>query len=171
MNTPLLRWFLKVVTSLIALCLLLGTFVVLPAAAISQQSTTPATLVAIRAASHTEATPHYDRVVFALAGNLPESLRVEYVSTLIADPSGAVLPIAGSAIVRLTLSPAIAHTDTGQATVPQRVTYGLPIVKEVVRSGDFEAVVSYGIGVSHKTAFRFFTLTNPTRVVIDFLYE
>jgi hypothetical protein len=72
--------------------------------------------------------------------------------------------------VLLTLSPAVAHTDTGQPTVPQRVKYNLPMVKEVVRSGDFESVVSYGIGVSQKTQFRFFTLTNPTRVVIDFLY-
>jgi hypothetical protein len=150
----------------------MGAIVVIPASARLQQSSTsaPATLVAIRVASHAEATPKYDRVVFELKGSLPDSLRVEYVPKLIADGSGAVIPIAGKAIVLLTLSPAVAHTDTGQPTVPQRVKYNLPMVKEVVRSGDFESVVSYGIGVSQKTQFRFFTLTNPTRVVIDFLY-
>ncbi len=163
------HWVLKCVASFIALCILLGTLMGLPAAALAQPGPAPATLVAIRAATH-EAKPHYDRVIFRLQGNLPESIRTEYVSTLIADGSGAVIPIAGKAIVRLTLTPAVAHTDAGHPTVPRRVSYDLPIVQEIVRSGDFEAVVSYGIGLSHKTAFRSFNLTNPNRVVIDFFY-
>lgn len=53
--------------------------------------------------------------------------------------------------------------------MPARIGYTLPLVKEIVCSGDFESVVSYGIGVFYKTEYRVFTLTNPTRVVIDLL--
>ncbi len=141
-----------------------------PAVARAQPSNQMAVLVALRAAFHPEVTPHYDRVVFELQGKLPENIRVEYVSKLIADGSGAAVPIEGKGILKLVLSPASAHTDAGTPTVPTRIRSDLPIVKEVVRSGDFEGVVSYGIGVSSKTEIRFFTLTHPTRVVMDFLY-
>jgi hypothetical protein len=45
----------------------------------------------------------------------------------------------------------------------------LPIVKEIVCSGDFEGVVTYGIGVSRKAYTRTLTMDNPQRLVIDFL--
>ena len=37
----------------------------------------------------------------------------------------------------------------------------------VVRSGDFESVLSHGIGLARKTSFHVSTLTHPSRVVID----
>lgn len=163
------QWFVAVILSIVALGLLAGAGAV-PATAKAQQSSGTPTLVAIRAAYHPEATPKYDRVVFELQGSLPTTIRVEYVSKLIADGPGTVIPIKGNGILRLSLFPAVAHTDAGVATVPARISYNLPLVKEVVRSGDFEAQVSYGIGVAHKTEIRFLTLTSPTRVVIDFLY-
>ncbi len=126
-------------------------------------------LVAIRAAYHPEATPKYDRVVFEFQGELPNRIHVEYVKTLRGDGSGFPIAIAGNAILQLTLALATAHTDAGTSPTPDRIRYRLPNIKEVVRSGDFEAVVSHGIGVSRKTEFRFFTLENPTRVVIDFI--
>jgi hypothetical protein len=151
----------------VGLCLLMGTSAA-PVAARLQQVDAPATLIAIRAASHPEETPRYDRVVFEFHGRLPENIRVEYVPRLIADGSGAVIPVRGNAILKLTVFPASAHSENGNATVPGRISYNLPVVTEIVRSCDFEAVVSYGIGLSHKTEFRFSTLTDPTRIVLDF---
>jgi hypothetical protein len=141
-----------------------------PVAARSQPINPTATLVGIRAASHPESMPQYDRVVFELQGRLPERIRVEYVPVLLADGSGAVVPVQGTGILHLVLSLASAHTSTGTPTVPARIHPHLSLVKEMVRSGDFEGVVSYGIGLSQKTELRFLTLTNPTRVVIDFLH-
>jgi hypothetical protein len=126
-------------------------------------------LVAIRAAHHPEATPKYDRVVFEFRGTLPNRIGVQYVNTLRGDGSGLPIQIKGNAILQLTLSPAVAHTDNGTSSTPERIRYRLPIIQEVVRSGDFEAVVTHGIGVSRKTEIRFLTLDNPTRVVIDFI--
>ena len=132
--------------------------------------TTPtiSTLVAIRAAHHPEAARAYDRVVFEFTGPVP-LLRIEYVKELIGDGSGLPIPIAGRAILLVQLTPAYAHDLQGQASAPARMKPKLPLAKEVVCSGDFEAVVTYGIGVSRKAETRILTMNNPDRLVIDFL--
>jgi hypothetical protein len=125
-------------------------------------ATTGPTLVGIRAAHH----PGYDRVVFDFTGGLPSIRSVGYVSPLIADPSGLPVQIAGRAILKVTVL-ANAHNNAGQSTAPARVSFVLPNVMNVVRSGDFEAVTSYGIGLAKRETFTVFTLRNPSRVVID----
>jgi hypothetical protein len=131
------------------------------------QPVTP-TLVAIRAAHHAETTPQYDRVVFEFSDPLP-LLHIEYVEQLIGDGSGLPVSVAGAAILCVQLEPARAHNDSGQDTVPDRISLKLPLVKEIVGSGDFEAVVTYGIGLAYKAQMRILTLDNPNRLVIDFL--
>jgi hypothetical protein len=133
--------------------------------AASPAATTASTpqLVDIRAAHH----PGYDRVVFQFAGPLPSRRYVRYVDRLIGDPSGLPVRIAGRAILEATFSPAAAHNDTGTATAPERISFALPNVMTVVRSGDFEAVLSYGIGLARRTPFHAFALTDPSRIVID----
>lgn len=163
------RRVVMIVLSLMVLVGVLWGASFTPVAAQSTSTPQVAMLSTIRAAYHPEVSPKYDRIVFEFKGKLPESIRVEYVSKLIADGSGAIVPIKGKGILELVVSPAVAHTNAGKATVPARISYNLPLIKEVVRSGDFEGVVSYGIGVTRKTELRFMTLTNPTRVVIDFL--
>ena len=61
---------------------------------------------------------------------------------------------------------ATAH-DATQFLTPERTTCGLPNVIQVVRSGDFEGVLSFGIGLAKQQAVNVFTLTNPSRVVLD----
>jgi len=129
---------------------------------------THATLVAIRAAHHAEATPTYDRVVFEFSEQVP-LLRIEYVKNLIEDGSGLPVPIAGRAILLVQFTPAQAHSDAGQATAPNRMTPKLPLVKAIVSAGDFEGVVAYGIGLARKVETRILTIDGPNRVVIDFL--
>jgi hypothetical protein len=126
------------------------------------------TLVAIRAAHHPETTPKYDRVVFEFNDAIP-LLRIEYVNELIEDGSGLPIPIAGRSILLVQFTPARAHTDAGQSTAPAKMKPKLPIVKAIICSGDFEGVVSYGIGLGKKAYTRILTMDNPTRLVIDFL--
>ncbi len=121
------------------------------------------TLVGIRAAHH----PTYDRVVFDFTGGLPTRYSVRYVSSLRADPSDRVVPVAGRAVLAVTMSPTNAHTATGASTAPARVAFALPNVMTVVRAGDFEAVTTYGIGLAKKDTFHVFTLRHPDRLVID----
>ena len=124
---------------------------------------TAARLVAVRAAHH----PGFDRIVFEFSGPSPSRQHVRYVNRLIADPSGRPIPIAGRAILAASFFPATAHGGAASVTAPERVAFALPNVMTVVRAGDFESVLSYGIGLAKRTTFHVFTLTNPSRVVID----
>lgn len=120
-------------------------------------------LVAVRAASH----PGFDRVVWQFDGGLPEVRQAAYVDRLTEDGSGRAVRIAGAAILQVTMHQADAHDDSGAVTAPRRVVYGLTNVTEVVRSGDFEATVGYGVGLVRRQPFTLFTLTGPSRVVLD----
>ena len=133
----------------------------------SQQPATPI-LVAIRAASHPKETPKYDRVVFEFSGPVPY-LRIEYVTELIADGSGAPVRITGKAFLSVQFTPAQAHDDRKRVTAPNNINLKLPLIKQIVSAGDFEGVVTYGIGLARKADTRILTLGNPLRVVIDFL--
>ncbi|MET8764001.1 hypothetical protein [Lentzea sp. NPDC004782] len=132
-----------------------------PAAVAAQQTST---LVAIRAAHH----PDYDRVVFEFSGPVPARRDVGYVPELIGDPSGLPVPVAGDAILQVRMAPARGHDDNGNVTYgPARRTYALPNVIQVVNSGDFEGVLTFGIGLAQRTGVTVSTLTGPSRVVVD----
>ncbi len=120
-------------------------------------------LVAIRAAHHSG----FDRVVFEFAGAPPSRRNVRYVNRLIADASGLPVAIAGRAVLEASFAPATARDRTGGTTVPDRVAFALPNVMTTVRAGDFESVLSYGIGLAKRTPFHISTLTHPSRVVIE----
>ncbi len=153
----------------VVLVLLLGSIVaVAPATRAAAAPPPVSTLVAIRAAYHPEARPRYDRVVFEFSGPVPQ-VDTHYVNQLIHDASGLPVKITGKAILGLSMRPAQAHNDAGKLTAPTRIKYGLRNVKEVASAGDFEGVLSYGIGLAHTSQTRVFTLAHPSRVVIDFL--
>ena len=67
------------------------------------------------------------------------------------------------------MRPAQAHNDQGQSTASTHIYGRLRNVRQIKNAGDFEAVLTYGIGLRHKSKVRVFTLTNPSRVVVDFL--
>ncbi len=119
-------------------------------------------LVAVRAASHSG----FDRVVWTFRGGLPERRSARYVGQLLGDGSGLPIRTAGEAIVEVSMIGADAHNGA-TVTAPGRVVTGLPNAIEVVQSGDFEAVVTYGVGLARRQPFRLYTLTNPSRVVLD----
>jgi len=122
-----------------------------------------ATLVAIRAAQH----PTYDRLVFEFSGPLPDD-DVRFVSQVVQDASGASVPMVGDALLRVRFSPAAGHDDSGRVTFGAlRRTFALPNLIQVNAAGDFESVLSFGVGLAQAASFRTFTLTGPSRVVID----
>jgi len=134
-----------------------------PAAAIRAAAPATPLLVAVRAASHR----HFDRVVWEFLGDVPEVRQAGYVRELRGDPSDLPIRIAGSAIFELSMTANGHDPDTGTNTSPGRVVAGLGNVIEVVKAGDFEAVLSYGVGLAKRQPFHVFTLSNPSRVVLD----
>ena len=137
--------------------------VVLALAAAPAGAQSAPTLTDVRAGGHTG----FDRVVFEFRGAVPEH-RVGYVDQLVQDGSGRPVSMAGAADLEVVFQGANAHRQDGSPTIsPRRFSPGLTAVKEVVQAGDFEAVVTYGIGVDRKRPIKVSTLSNPSRLVID----
>jgi hypothetical protein len=151
-------------TAALALALTgLGSSLGAPAMAAAAATSTPV-LVQIRAAHHAG----LDRLVFEFRGGLPAERSAHYVSQVIADPSGKLVAVAGSARLRVRFFAANGHDQNGHVSYGAlRRTYALPSLLQVVNAGDFEAVLSFGVGVARKEPVRMFTLSNPSRVVID----
>lgn len=109
----------------------------------------------------------YDRVVIEFDGALP-GYDVRYVGQLVQDGSGEPVSLRGAADLRITIQPANAHDDSGASTLPtRRLTPGYPAVAEARLVGDFEAVVTVGVGASARLPFRVTELSGPSRLVID----
>lgn len=112
----------------------------------------------------------FDRIVFEFEEGLP-GYRIEYVEPPIeADPSGLPVEIAGSAFLKVTLRSAAGFDpSTGDPTYdgPSEIAPGLPSLLEAERTGDFEAVLTWVLGLTEEVDFRVSALEDPFRVVID----
>ncbi|HEY1573126.1 MAG TPA: hypothetical protein VGG05_17420 [Pseudonocardiaceae bacterium] len=112
----------------------------------------------------------YDRIVLDFRGPTPSSWHTAWVRTLIADPSGKRVTLPGNAFLSVVARPASATDVNGRRTHtgPTRIlTPQLATVRAVAITGDFERVLSLGVGVRHRTWVHVFTLTAPNRLVVD----
>jgi hypothetical protein len=137
-----------------------------PAAAMAAAPPFP-TLVEIRAAHH----PGFDRIVFEFEGGLPERTTARWVDRVTRDPSGLRLAVHGNAFIGVVLQGVTAHEESpGFASTfgPRRRAFDLPNIAHVAQAGDFEAVVSFGIGLMARTRIlRRARLGDPDRFVVD----
>lgn len=115
----------------------------------------------------------YDRVVFTFENGRP-GYQVGYVDgPLTEDGSGEPVAVEGSAYLQVRMEPASIADLSGEEyrptyTGPSRIDADTPEVTEVVRTGDFEAVAHWVIGVTDPgVAFRVLTLSDPPRLVVD----
>jgi hypothetical protein len=154
---------MRLVRTVVLTVLLAGLVLAFAAAAPASAQSAP-TLVAVRAGRHAG----FDRVVFEFRGTVPATRRVRYVDQLTEDASGEPVSLAGGADLEVVFQGANAHDDGGQPTVsPRRFSPGFTALKEVAQTGDFEAVVGYGLGVDRQRPFKVSTLGGPSRLVID----
>ena len=102
-----------------------------------------------------------DRVEFAFADGVP-GYRVQYMDAARAqteDASGRHIPVSGSAFLVVRLAGAATARSDGSSLTrtydgPRRLSPGpADHVREVVKTGDFEAVVTWAIGVDGKRTF------------------
>jgi hypothetical protein len=118
----------------------------------------------------------YDRVVFRFKNAVP-GYRVAYVEPpLTEDGSGAPVKVDGTAFVSVRMEPASGFDlETGEGVLvykgPRRISgedAGTSVVRELVRTGDFEAVLTWAVGLGDKVDFRVLTLEDPPRLAVDF---
>lgn len=110
----------------------------------------------------------FDRVVFEFEGNDVPGYRVGYVDSAIQCGSGEAVELAGEALLQVQLTPAQAHTEAGEPTVRERERrLDLPILKELESTCDFEADVTWVLGLASRKVFRVQELASPARLVID----
>ncbi|GAA3431040.1 AMIN-like domain-containing (lipo)protein [Kutzneria kofuensis] len=150
--------------SLAALLLALLALVAVAPAAGAAPSDTAARLTNIRVGAHDT----YDRVVLDLT-SLP-AYRYELVDQLYYDPSGNPVTIPGTKFVKLVMQGASSFDDNGNPTYTGPRTISTPQltnVQAVAIIGDFEHVLSVGLGLKHPANVHVFTLTGPNRLVID----
>jgi hypothetical protein len=121
-----------------------------------------AELYRIDVACHTS----YDRFVIRARSGTPR-YDVRYVSKIVADGSGNTVSLQGTKRLRVTLHNARAHTQGGGVLLPNVKTPLCSNLRQLKLAGDFEGVVTFGLGLRRKTGFRVFRLTGPTRIVID----
>ena len=122
-----------------------------------------ATLESVTAARHAE----FDRVVWRLS-EMP-GVHLEHVDEPVREcGSGHPVALPGDGWLEVRLEPARAHTDEGRPTIPsRRIEAGLPVVLEIARTCDFEAVVTWVVAVRSPEPFRLLQLHDPPRVVVD----
>ena len=116
----------------------------------------------------------YDRIVFEFTGR-PPAYEVRYVDQVRQDPSDRPVELQGTAFLSVVMrggtldttsqvdDPAEAQSYKG----PRRLQPDLSAVQEIAVAGDFEGVLSFGVGLDHRAAFRVLRLSDPARIVID----
>ena len=126
-------------------------------------------LTAVRLGAH----PGFDRLVFEFRAAFP-GFDVRYVEPpIVADGSGEPVAVEGNAFLQVRMEPASGFDlDAGVPvfTGPDRITgasAGTSAVREAARTGDFEAVLTWVVGVQSRAGVRVTTLPAPSRLVID----
>lgn len=114
---------------------------------------------------------NFDRVVYELDGEGTPGWRVGYVDEAVQDGSGNAVTVAGDAVLQVLIDGSAYPFDSGveqyDGPDPVLAAPGGSVV-EVSGSGVFEGVTQSFIGVSEGgTPFAVYSLTDPTRVVID----
>jgi hypothetical protein len=107
----------------------------------------------------------YDRMVigFPTVNTMPQyQLNRQTTAHFVRDASGQPVTLQGSAGIHLVLR----NTDIVSGA-PSDLKPNLPEIREVAQIGNFERVVSYGVGLATPACVRVLELSGPTRLVID----
>lgn len=122
-------------------------------------------LRAVRTAGH----DGFDRVVFEFdSTGLPQWEVSPVAAPIIQCGSGHAMPVQGTAWLQVRFSGAHAHTEAGDGTSgPMRRSPGLSAVRELVRTCDFEAEVTWVAGLAGDDGYRTQALADPARLVVD----
>lgn len=134
----------------------------------SSSTMEPAELTRVRLGAH----DGYERVVFEFQGELPGYDAGYLESDPVEDGSGDPVDVKGAEVLSVRIHPASGFrmSDNSYETIytgPTRLAGAAAPVIEVVRSGDFEAQLTWVIGLDERQPFVVSTLSSPPRIVVD----
>jgi hypothetical protein len=123
------------------------------------------TVIAVRTAHH----EGFDRVVFELAGTGTPGWSVEYVDTPSSQGDGVAVDVPGRAFLQVTLQGTSYPYETGAQELPrgQVAVSGTQVVDGVFYDATLEGNSVAWIGTGDRAPFRVYSLTGPSRVVVD----
>lgn len=116
--------------------------------------------------------PGTDRVVFEFNdAGLPE-WEVQYIDQPLLDcGSGEPVSVAGDAWLQISFRGAQAHTEAGEESGgPRRQELSQSVLRELVRTCDFEGEVIWVVGTARRNAYTTQVLADPSRLVVDVLH-
>ena len=124
-----------------------------------------AVLSEVRTAQHTG----FDRSVFEFETAEIPGYKIEYIDKPARQcGSGDAVYLKGDGWLEVRFYPANAHTEEGKPTVENReFVPNHKIIKELKLTCDFEADVTWVLGVASPNKYRVLELKNPTRLVVD----
>lgn len=133
----------------------------------------PATLSEVRTAFRGDSGV---RVVFQFAESRLPGYTIAYANQPPTScGSGKRVDVAGNAHLAVRLSPAQAHAARGADQVataaPPDRRPALGPLDQLTQTCDFEGVVQWVLGLREQLPYRAFTLTAPTRLVVDILTD
>jgi len=111
----------------------------------------------------------------AFAGTSVPGYRVQWVDgPITADGSGEPVDVTGEAFLSIVMTPASGvDLSAPQLTVVYDGPDRIPVVgqtemiTDLVRTGDFESVLSWAAGTTERVPFRVLRLEDPVRLVVD----
>ncbi len=125
---------------------------------------TPAIQKDIRTGRH----EGFDRIVFEFQEYLPGYV-MEYIDSPVrACGSGNTVELPGDGWLQVRFFPARAHTFAGEATIENReIGLAYPVLREAELTCDFEANLTWVLGVAEPNRYRVMTLADPPRIIVD----
>ncbi len=122
----------------------------------------------VRMAGH----PCFDRIVFEFGGAGPPGYEVGYLDAPpTEDPSGNPVDVAGSVFLEIRMQSASGFDfehNTPSYSGPARLTPSdTTYAREAARAGDFEAILTWVVGLDEARPFKVTTLADPTRLAVD----
>jgi hypothetical protein len=108
-------------------------------------------LIAISAGEHPSdpGEQSYNRLSFTFTAAFP-SYQFRFVNALVTDPGGRTVRLGGNGVLRVTFRQAQAHRSDGTSSVISQPPRHLGYTRMVswAPAGDFEGVLTYGIGIA-----------------------
>ena len=109
-------------------------------------------LVQIKVGAHPAASGDraYNRISFTFTNAFP-AYQIAFASSLVSDGSGKVIPLGGQGVLKIVFTGAQAHTADGtkSSIISQpSSSIGFQRMTDYAQAGDFEGVLSYGIGIT-----------------------